>query len=228
MLLLFDIDGTLLLKAYEAHRAALHAAIREVHGVEIPAEPVDAAGRTDRAIVRDISQRAGVPAASIVEAEHAVQEAGCRHYDRLCPDDLTGHVARGVPEMLAELAVDDTLLLSLVTGNYEPIARRKLAAAGIGDWFAHGQGGFGSDHHDRDELPAVARTRAGRRACDRAWPRERTVVIGDTPRDIACARADGVRVVGITTGPYGEEHLRGADAVVHAATELPAALSALR
>jgi phosphoglycolate phosphatase-like HAD superfamily hydrolase len=64
--------------------------------------------------------------------------------------------------------------------------RVKLARAGIGDYFEPGQGGFGSDHLDRSELPAIARARAD------GWPRERTVVIGDTPRDIACARADGV------------------------------------
>ena len=90
----------------------------------------------------------------------------------------------------------------------EPVARRKLACAGIGHYFAAGQGGFGSDSEDRGELPAVARARAG------GWPRERTVVIGDTPRDIACARADGVRVIAVATGPYSAEALADADAVV--------------
>jgi phosphoglycolate phosphatase-like HAD superfamily hydrolase len=59
------------------------------------------------------------------------------------------------------------------------------------------------------------------------WPRERTVVIGDTPRDIACARADGVAVVAIATGPFGVEDLRDADAVVQHPSELPAALADL-
>ena len=101
--------------------------------------------------------------------------------------------------------------LALVTGNFEPVARRKLASAGIGGYFAAGQGGFGSDAEDRSELPAVARVRAG------GWPRERTVVIGDTPRDIACARADQVRVIGVATGPFAAEALADADAVVDSA-----------
>jgi phosphoglycolate phosphatase-like HAD superfamily hydrolase len=114
-----------------------------------------------------------------------------------------------VPGALAELAAaPDVYRLALVTGNLEPVARRKLASAGIGHWFAPGQGGFGSDAEDRSELPAVARARAG------GWPRERTVVIGDTPRDIACARADGVRVVAVATGPFGATELAEADAVV--------------
>ena len=114
-----------------------------------------------------------------------------------------------MPEALAALATDPAVYRqALVTGNLEAIARRKLAAAGIGDRFAPGQGGFGSDAEERGELPAIARARAG------GWARERTVVIGDTPRDIACARADRVRVIAIATGPFGAEDLAGADAVV--------------
>ena len=90
-----------------------------------------------------------------------------------------------------------SIRLSLVTGNLEPIARLKLERAGVGRFFEAGQGGFGSDHEDRGRLPAIARSRAS----DPPWPRERTVVIGDTPRDIACARADEVRVAAVATGP---------------------------
>ena len=106
-----------------------------------------------------------------------------------------------------------------MTGNYERVARLKLARAGIGGWFAEGQGGFGSDAEEREALPPIARERAG------GWPRERTIVIGDTPRDIACARADGLRVVAVATGPYPVEALADADAVVDSA---PALLPVLR
>ena len=86
--------------------------------------------------------------------------------------------------MLEELDAREGVRLAVLTGNLEPIARLKLARAGLGRFFEHGQGGFGSDHEDRTELPAIARARAG------GYPRAQTVVIGDTPRDIACARAD--------------------------------------
>ena len=72
-------------------------------------------------------------------------------------------------------------------------------------------------------LPAIARRRAGGDDGE-PWPRRRTVVIGDTPRDIACARADGVRVAAIATGPYGPEELTAADAVARDAGELGAVL----
>jgi phosphoglycolate phosphatase len=150
--------------------------------------------------------------ASIDARADEVVAAAVTAYKELCPPDLSAYVAPGVTDALAALATaPDVYRLALVTGNLEPVARRKLASAGIGDYFAAGQGGFGSDAEDRGLLPAVARARAG------GWPRERTVVIGDTPRDIACARVDGVRVVAVATGPYSAEALADADAVVDGA-----------
>jgi phosphoglycolate phosphatase len=112
-----------------------------------------------------------------------------------------------VPEVLDELAARPGIRHSLVTGNLEPIARMKLRAAGIGHHFARGQGGFGSDAEDRAELPGIARARAGNH------PAADTIVIGDTPRDIACARADDVGVIAVATGPYRADQLTAADAV---------------
>lgn len=223
MLLLFDIDGTLLLRAFEAHRLALHAALREVHGIADPAAAhVEAAGRTDNEIARNIALLSGVSATAIDERAGDLREACCREYAELCPDDLSSHVAPGVPELLSRLAGREEMRLSLLTGNFEPVARIKLARAGIGHFFEAGQGAFGSDHEDRTELPAIARSRAG--GDGRPFARERTVVIGDTPRDIACARADGVRVVAVATGLYSEAELGGADGVAVDAAGVEAVL----
>ena len=71
------------------------------------------------------------------------------------------------------------------------------------------------------KLPAIARGRAS----NPPWPRERTVVIGDTPRDIACARVDEVRVAAVATGPFAIEALADADAVVDDARALLPVLS---
>lgn len=226
VLLLFDIDGTLLLRAHTAHRDSLHAALREVHGLADPAAPrVEAAGRTDGEIAREILLLAGVSAQRIDERAEALRDACCREYARRCPPSLAEHVAPGIPELLDSLAGRDDVQLALVTGNFEPVARLKLARAGIGHHFPRGQGGFGSDHEDRTMLPAVARARAGRDG--RPHPREDTVVIGDTPRDIACARADGVRCLAVATGPYGPDALTGADGVARTAHELPELLARL-
>jgi phosphoglycolate phosphatase-like HAD superfamily hydrolase len=177
--------------------------------VKLDGLDVEVAGRTDTAIARDLLRAAGVEDAAIDARAADVAEAAVAAYEELCPPDLSAHVAPGVPEALAALATEPARYrLALVTGNLEPVARRKLASAGIGDWFEPGQGGFGSDAEERGRLPAVARARAG------GWARERTVVIGDTPRDIACARVDRVRVIAVATGPYAATELADADAVV--------------
>jgi phosphoglycolate phosphatase len=127
-------------------------------------------------------------------------------------------VAPGIAELLDGLAARGGVRCSLVTGNYEPVARLKLERAGIGRHFEQGQGGFGSDAEDRNLLPAIARARAGGQA------RVRTIVVGDTPADIGCARADGLRVLVVATGIFTAEQLSGADAVCADAFELAGVL----
>jgi phosphoglycolate phosphatase len=186
-----------------------------VHGLpELDGGTVEVAGMTDAAIVRELLLGAGVAAATADARWADVQRLAVEAYERDCPD-LSDRVASGIRELLATLAGrPDEFRLSLVTGNLEPIAHHKLGRAGIGGYFEAGQGGFGSDHISRAELPRIARARAG------GWPRERTVVIGDTPRDIACARADRVRVAAVATGPFAIEALADADAVVDDARAL--------
>lgn len=223
MLLLFDIDGTLVRGASSAHAAALCRALKNVHGVDVEGVRLagSAAGRTDGEIARLYLLEAGVSADRIDRLAEAVQEECCRLYASLCPADLSSMVVEGMPAMLATLSARGDMKLSLVTGNFEAVARMKLKAAGLGRWFAHGQGGFGSDSEDRTMLPPIARRRAGELAgMPSSWPRERTVVIGDTPRDIACARADDLRCIAVTTGPHPREELSSADFVAGSTAEL--------
>jgi phosphoglycolate phosphatase len=189
-----------------------------VHGLEaLNATPVEAAGRTDLAIARDMLLASGVPADAIDAAADEVAARAVVVFGELCPPDLRPRLAPGIVELLEALAArPDEFRLSLVTGNLEPVARLKLERAGIGGFFPSGQGGFGSDHRSRSQLPPIARARMA----DPPWARERTVVIGDTPRDIACARADGVRVAAVATGPFAVEALAEADAVVDDARSL--------
>jgi phosphoglycolate phosphatase-like HAD superfamily hydrolase len=211
-LLLFDIDGTLLIRATRAHRDAVHAAIVDVYGIDIPAATVPAAGRTDPAIARSILELAGVDSETIDARQVAFRESACDHYARLVPDSLRQFVAPGVPELLEALEPRRDVRLSLLTGNFEPIARLKLRRAGLADYFEAGQGAYGSDAEDRAELPAIARARAG--VPGRPHPREDTLIIGDTPSDIACARFDDVGVIAVATGPFDADELTAADAVV--------------
>ncbi|MFZ1993141.1 MAG: haloacid dehalogenase-like hydrolase [Solirubrobacteraceae bacterium] len=226
LLVLFDIDGTLVWRASTAHSDALHEALHAVHGVDTRGHraQISPAGRTDGEIARLLLLQAGVSARAIDDGAVAVREACCEAYARLCPPSLADKVLPGIPELVAGLARRDDLRLSLVTGNYEPVARLKLTRAGLGRHFASGQGGFGSDSEDRSALPAIARKRAGHDGVPH--PRRRTIVVGDTPRDIACARADAVRCIAVTTGPYEAAQLTGADGVAADTTELRELLEA--
>jgi phosphoglycolate phosphatase len=223
LLLLFDIDGTLLRRAALEHALALHEAMEEVYGVSTRTTKVEAAGRTDREIARATLLALNVSALRIDDRFDELCDAACAAYARRVPDDLSETVAPGIVELLEWLDGRDDVRLSLVTGNLEAIARLKLGAAGLGGFFPSGQGGFGSDSEDRTELPAIARQRAGQ--AGQPHPRERTLVIGDTPRDIACAQADGVGVLAVATGPFRAEDLDQADAVVSHAYGLRALLA---
>ena len=217
MLLLFDIDGTLLLRASREHAEALRESLIRVYGAH-GAQRVPAAGRTDTAIARDLAALAGVGAEAF-DAGLADFIATCTElYAQRAPASLAGHLAPGMGELLERLRERGDIQFSLVTGNYEGVARLKLERAGIGDYFPAGQGGFGSDSESRDLLPALARARAGEH------PRERTILIGDTPLDVACARADGVRVLAVATGIYEAADLTDADAVAADGWELAGVL----
>jgi phosphoglycolate phosphatase-like HAD superfamily hydrolase len=227
LLLLFDIDGTLVGRAAGAHSEALLHALREVHGIDAHdlRSQISPAGRTDGEIARQLLLRAGVTPERIDERATNVREACCAAYARLCPPDLSDKVLPGVSHLLEWLSSRPDVRLSLVTGNFEPVARLKLRRAGLGHHFPAGQGAFGSDSEDRAALPPLARRRAGSDGVPHA--RTRTIVIGDTPRDIACARADDLSCLAVATGPYEAADLAAADAVARDAVELRPLLDSL-
>jgi len=282
LLLLFDIDGTLLIGGATGHGAAMHLALERVFGLSDARRHVVAyPGRTDLEIARELLMLSGVEVGPERLAE--LERAWVTAYEEIVEDDLSDRVAPGMVGLLERLAGRDDVRLALLTGNLEPIARLKLARAGIGGFFPGGQGAFGSDSWRRAQLPAVARRRAGgslgagggrgaggsaergrgagggrdagggrgaeggrgagggsaehgraggeRGAGARAgearggaapWPRNRTLIIGDTPLDVACARADGVRVLGLAGGAFSMAELHEADAAAEEAEQLEA------
>ncbi len=220
MLVLFDIDGTLLKGTTQPVGEAMRAALKEVHGVDtkVIRTQIATAGRTDGEIARAILLNAGVSTARIDALAASVRDSCCRASARLLPDDLSRAVLPGVRELLDWLTEQEHVKLGLLTGNYQPIAQLKLTRAGIGGAFPLGQGAFGSDAEDRTALPAIARRRAG--TVEASYPRRETIVIGDTPRDISCARADGLRCAAVASGPFTSDALASADAVARHAVEL--------
>jgi phosphoglycolate phosphatase len=211
VLILLDIDGTLLHGSPRAHTEALVGAMAEVHGMPVGIEDVAAirpGGRTDPEIVRLVLSAAGMSRREIDRGMAAVAASAAFRY----PAAQAGSPPRAAPdaapalERLARAGVT----LALLTGNLEPIARAKMAHVGLARFFPPDEGAFGSDHERRDALVpvAIARARAAFRCAEPA------VVVGDTPRDVLCARAGGARCVAVTTGSHAADELRDADAVV--------------
>jgi phosphoglycolate phosphatase len=203
-LVLFDIDGTLL-NSGGMGRAAMQRALGLVFGSPgNPSYRYD--GKTDKQIVRDVMRMEG-------HSDEHIDSRMTRlidlYLDGLREGAKSGKFnvrpLQGVPEILDALDERGDVVLGLLTGNVEPGARIKLAAAGINpDRFRINA--FGSDHEHRPELPAIAQRRAGETlGIDIAG--DRVVVIGDTPADVECGRSLGAKAIGVASGHYTVEQL---------------------
>ena len=201
-ILLFDIDGTLI-NTDGAGRQALNEAMQEAFGT-VSDQQVPISGRTDRGIARDMFQLHGVEET----ARHweLFREAYLRGLRRnLQPN--RGRILPGVRELLEHVAARQDVLLGLLTGNVAEGARIKLEHFGLWEHFPHRENlaGFGDSHYDRNAVAAEAFARARHKApgvdASRVW------VIGDTPLDVACARAIGARAAAVATGLHGAEEL---------------------
>jgi phosphoglycolate phosphatase len=207
-LVLFDIDGTLLLSD-GAGRRAIHRALTEVFGSTGP-EDYHFDGKTDPQIVRELMRLAG-------HGDHHIDAQMTRLLDlyltylreELARPDKRAYVLPGVPELLDALDEEENVILGLLTGNVEPGARAKLGAVGLNfDRFR--VGAFGSDHEHRPELPAIARARA-RGELGIEVSGSAIIVIGDTPADLTCGRALGASAIGVATGRYSVSQLADHD-----------------
>lgn len=207
-LILFDIDGTLILSGRAGLRG-MNAAFAQLYGRSDAMDGVSFAGRTDRAIVLDVF-RPWMPHAAEADV-FALREVYC---ERLVEEirkpvkDPSG-ILPGVSRMLASLAKRPDIAVGLLTGNFERSAAIKLGHFGLGPEFRFGA--FGDHHVDRRRLVPIALEAA--KAAGYAIPRSsRVILIGDTPLDVDCAHANGVSVVGVATGGYDRAALEQAGA----------------
>jgi len=209
-IVLWDVDGTLLRTNGVAQRA-FDVAAEHVLGRPPGAHEVRMSGKTDPLIALEILVFAGL---AEEEARRRLPDVLGRLEAELAgAADLVreqGHVLPGVAHVLADLHDDPAVVQSVLTGNTAANAALKLRAFGLERWIDIDVGAFGSDRHDREELVPVALERV-ERLRGRALGPEDVWVVGDTPRDLACARAGGARCLLVATGQFGVDELRALD-----------------
>jgi phosphoglycolate phosphatase len=199
--LLFDIDGTLILTG-GAGRRAMEAAFHDITGRRDVCAHFSFGGMTDRAIARQglvAADREPTP-----EAIDALLEAYIARLEREVTTSEKYEIMPGVRETLAWLAPIPNVAIGLGTGNIKRGAYTKLTRGALHDVFAFG--GFGCDHEDRAELLRVGATR-GAAQLGRTIETCRIVVIGDTPKDVAAALAIGAECIGVGTGGVDPKEL---------------------
>lgn len=208
MLILFDIDGTLVDTGGAGVAALQHAAV-EVFGAAGPS--LDLAGNTDGAILRGFFEYFGSKYDPAV-GEQFYQSYLSRIRDNLRNPNYGGCLLGGVDPMLVSLREEGNSL-GLLTGNIERGAMIKVSHYGIADYFQFGA--YGDDHWNRNKLGPIALERA-EESTGMKFSQDEILVIGDTPKDVACAHAFGVQCVAVATGDFSEEELAacGADRVV--------------
>ena len=197
-LLLFDIDGTLLV-SNGAGRRAMNKSLSTMMGIDtITLQGIDFGGRTDQQIIFDILIANGM----------TPQEA-----DAALPDALSAYIAafseafqhnfvtalEGAVELVKALEKYDHIQLALLTGNVEKTAYLKVDAIGLNGYFPFGA--FGNDHAERSKLPQLAVDRA-KTFNGHSYKEKDIVIIGDTKHDILCGRALNVMSIAVATGHY--------------------------
>jgi phosphoglycolate phosphatase-like HAD superfamily hydrolase len=205
-IVLFDIDGTLLWGGPAKH--AFVDAMKETYGTPGDFERVSFAGKTDPQIARELLLAVGLHHDEIDEGLADLWSRYLTHLEDRLPDDPV-QVLPGVPELLDTLGHLEDIGIGLLTGNIAGGARLKLASGGL--WGRFSFGSYGSDHEERDELPAIAVGRA-RELWGDIVSAEIAIVVGDTPRDVACGRAGGTRTLAVATGSFSTTDLRAAGA----------------
>jgi phosphoglycolate phosphatase len=234
---LWDVDGTLL------NAGGVGADLYSVVFLHLFGRSLEVmapmAGRTDRAIILDTLTQAGVPEPrrhvepfiaglaaqaptirTVVASRGRALPGAAAALAALAAERRATGTARAPGTAGANgAAPDGRVHQSVLTGNIRAVAEAKLAALGLGDPLDLCIGAYGDDHEDRAELVHVARRRASamhERSGPDGFKGPATIVVGDTPLDVAAALATGARAVGVATGPFSAAELReaGADVVL--------------
>jgi phosphoglycolate phosphatase-like HAD superfamily hydrolase len=234
LLVLWDIDYTLV-NARGVGSELYTKVFTGLYGRPLP-QPGSMAGRTDRAIAREVLALAGLDGhdgtdgldQQLLVFQAALNDTAPAFAARARQVVTALPGASAALAGLAALAPGQGPVQSLLTGNIRPMAEIKLAAAGLTRHLDLEVGSYGDLHEIRAELVAPARAAAAA-AYGQDFGGTATVLIGDTPLDVAAALATGARAVGVATGHFSAADLAaaGAHAVLPDLTGTAAVVSAI-
>src|SRR5262245_4742533 len=182
-----------------AAREAFVRGLAETVGREVVSDGVSFSGRTDPQIARELLAKNGVGDEEMQEAIAGTVRRYLVHFERDLPKVRGARLLPGVPELLAALQGRDDVATALLTGNVEQGARLKLDYFDLGRHFDFTVSAFGSDHHDRYELPAIVLERARKRFGYQVAGTD-LVILGDSEHDVLCGRSVGARALAVATG----------------------------
>ncbi len=202
-LVLFDIDGTLV-RVRGISRQSLIDALREVFGTEGSAATHNFAGKLDSVIIKEVMRTTGLNDRDI---QKGFEEAKRRYIQNFKEHARREHieVMAGIYELVEKLAREESVVLALLTGNFEESGRHKLALPELNDYFAFGA--FADDADTRNALPAVAVQRAFEQTGIRFTGKD-VVIIGDTEHDVNCAKVLNSKCIAVATGHYTVSQLQ--------------------
>jgi phosphoglycolate phosphatase-like HAD superfamily hydrolase len=228
MLILFDIDGTLL-RTDGAAVNAMRDAGRELFGEQFTLDGVEFAGRLDSVIWRDLAALNRIADSESVHDRFRATYG--RHLQARLAANPSSRLLPGVAELVHALAAREDFTVGLLTGNYPETGRLKIQSAGLDpDLFQ--VAAWGCDGSCRRDLPPVAMERhaAGAGNGSLRIAATRVVIIGDTPHDVDCAKAHGCRSIGVATGQFSVDELRdaGADLALSDLSDMPFVVNWLR
>jgi len=207
-LVLFDIDGTLI-DSGGAGTRSLNSAFQELFSLEDAFHGIRMSGKTDTEIIKEALLKHEI---SIDGNLDAVVNTYLKNLEKEIQNKRK-HVKPGVHELLERLSSKRHIGLGLLTGNLEPGARIKLESLDLNRYFS--SGAFGSDDEDRNNLLPIAVKRF-EELFRKSIEIYNCIIVGDTPRDVACAHIYQALCIGVATGSYSFEELveAGADYVV--------------
>jgi phosphoglycolate phosphatase-like HAD superfamily hydrolase len=204
-LILFDIDGTLLVIDTLAD-LAFRAMTKEVYGVECSFKEINYAGMTDPRILEEVLKLRGIDDETIAARFDEAIEKYCTNFDYFARGN-SYHVTvyPGVIPLLNALEQMPEMQIAVLTGNLEYTGWKKLELAGLKNYFPFGA--FGSDSKVRSELVGIALKRAEDKY-GITYKNKSIIIIGDSPHDVECGKPYGVTSIGVATGHSSAEELK--------------------